>query len=226
MVVRSERPGGGLATRPLHFIWIADASGSMASDGKIQSLNNAIRETIPHLRQVAESHPFAQMLVRCIAFSTGVRWHIREPTPVEDLAWKDLRPGGYTHMGEALQEVATELSAPSIERRALPPALILISDGQPTDDFQAGLDTLLRQPWGRQSVRLAIAIGRDADVDVLRQFMGDSQFAPVAANNPEQLVASIRWASVVASRLSSEPTRGFAQAQLGLAGLPDLEETW
>jgi uncharacterized protein YegL len=113
-----------------------------------------------------------------------------------------------------------------MERRALPPSLILISDGQPTDDFQAGLDTLLRQPWGRQSIRLAIAIGRDADVDVLRQFMGDSQLAPVSANNPEQLVASIRWASVVASRLSSEPTKGFAQAQLGVAGLPDLEETW
>ncbi len=226
MVARAERPGGGLATRPLHFVWIADASGSMASDGKIQSLNNAIRETIPHLRQVAESHPFAQMLVRCVAFSTGVRWHIREPTPIEDLTWKDLRAGGYTHMGEALQEVAAELSSPSMERRALPPSLILISDGQPTDDFQAGLDTLLRQPWGRQSIRLAIAIGRDADVDVLRQFMGDSQLAPVSANNPEQLVASIRWASVVASRLSSEPTRGFAQAQLGLTGLPDLEETW
>ena len=33
----SKRPGGELATRPLHFIWIADGSGSMAADGKIQA---------------------------------------------------------------------------------------------------------------------------------------------------------------------------------------------
>ena len=41
-----KRPGGELAARPLHFIWIADCSGSMAVDGKIQSLNTAIREAI------------------------------------------------------------------------------------------------------------------------------------------------------------------------------------
>ena len=48
------RPGGELATRPLHFIWIADCSGSMAVDGKIQSLNTAIKEAIPNMQQVAD----------------------------------------------------------------------------------------------------------------------------------------------------------------------------
>ena len=31
-----KRPGGELATRPLHFIWIADCSGSMSGE-KIQT---------------------------------------------------------------------------------------------------------------------------------------------------------------------------------------------
>jgi len=39
----SRRPGSELASRPLHFIWIADSSGSMEQDGKIQALNTAIR---------------------------------------------------------------------------------------------------------------------------------------------------------------------------------------
>jgi hypothetical protein len=34
----AKRPGGELATRPLHFIWIADCSGS------IQEPNNVIIE--------------------------------------------------------------------------------------------------------------------------------------------------------------------------------------
>ena len=36
----STRPGGELATRPLHFIWIADCSGSMEPDGKIQGVTS------------------------------------------------------------------------------------------------------------------------------------------------------------------------------------------
>jgi len=47
----SKRPGGEVATRPPHFIWICDCSGSMGVDGKIQALNNAIREAIPHMRE-------------------------------------------------------------------------------------------------------------------------------------------------------------------------------
>ncbi len=55
----SKRPGGELASRPLHFIWIADNSGSMEQDGKIQALNTAIREAILHMRKVAEDNPLA-----------------------------------------------------------------------------------------------------------------------------------------------------------------------
>jgi len=55
----SKRMGGELASRPLHFIWIADSSGSMEQDGKIQALNTAIREAIPHMRKVAEDNPLA-----------------------------------------------------------------------------------------------------------------------------------------------------------------------
>lgn len=80
----SKRPGGEMATRPLHFIWICDCSGSMAADGKIQALNNAIREAIPHMQVVADENPNAQVLVRAIKFSDGAQWHIAVPTPVAD----------------------------------------------------------------------------------------------------------------------------------------------
>jgi uncharacterized protein YegL len=43
-----------------------------------------------------------------------------------------------------------------MEQRALPPVLVLISDGQPTDDFEAGLATLMAEPWARKAVRLAV----------------------------------------------------------------------
>src|SRR5213082_1027168 len=86
----TTRPGGELATRPLHFIWIADCSGSMAVDGKIQSLNTAIKEAIPHMQDVADENPNAQVLVRAVKFSDGAQWHVSQRTNIADFKWEDL----------------------------------------------------------------------------------------------------------------------------------------
>ena len=202
----SARPGTLLARRPLHFIVIADCSGSMASDGKMQALNTALRETIPHLVDVAGQNPHAEVLLRVLAFSTGARWHLAEPTPVDRVVWEDLQPAGYTDLGAALAELTTKLRVPPMEERALPPALVLISDGMPTDDWKPALGRLLDEPWGQRSVRISVGIGRDADYDVLHKFMGSGDVTPLSAHNPEQLVRMIRWASMHASRAASTPT--------------------
>src|SRR5215218_1049585 len=204
----SRRPGGELASRPLHFIWIADSSGSMEQDGKIQALNTAIREAIPHMRKVAEDNPNAQVLVRAVKFSNGAQWHISQPTPVADFAWTDLAAEGETDMGKALQLVAEQLKMPPMSERALPPVLVLVSDGQPTDDFEAGLRALMEQPWGKKAVRIAISIGRDADPEVLQRFIGNTELKPLAANSPEALVKHIKWASTAVLKSASSPAAG------------------
>jgi uncharacterized protein YegL len=202
----TERPGSLLARRPLQFFVVADCSGSMGADGKMQALNNAMRETIPHLVDVAAQNPHAEVLVRAIAFSTGARWHIADPTPVEHLTWDDLHAGGYTDLGAALQILAEQLQVPPMQERALPPAIVLVSDGMPTDDYRASLGRLLDLPWGQRSVRMAVGIGRDADHEVLQRFIGPGDLRPVTANNPEQLVRLIRWASIHAGRVASTLT--------------------
>ena len=53
-------------------------------------------------------------------------------------------------MGKALSMVADELKIPPMTPRALPPVLVLISDGQPTDDFDSGLQNLMDQNWGKK----------------------------------------------------------------------------
>ena len=200
-----KRPGGELATRPLHFIWIADSSGSMATDGKIQALNTAIREAIPHMQKVADDNPNAQVLVRAIEFASGAQWHISQPTPVDDFKWTDLSAQGETDMGKALSMVADQLKIPPMTDRALPPVLVLLSDGQPTDDFNKGLRELMEQPWGKKAVRIAISIGTDADDEVLQKFIGHSELKPLQANNPEMLVKYIKWVSTAVLKSASAP---------------------
>ncbi len=201
----TKRPGGELTTRPLHFIWICDCSGSMGVDGKIQSLNSAIKEAIPHMQKVAEENPNADVVVRAVKFSDGSTWHIAKAIAVADFKWSDLNAGGQTDMGKALSMVADQLKIPPMTDRALPPVLVLVSDGQPTDDFAGGLKTLMDLPWGKKAVRIAIAIGRDADLGVLQKFIGNTEIKPLQADSPEALVRYIKWVSTAVLLAASAP---------------------
>lgn len=198
-------PGGQLATRPLHFIWICDCSGSMSINGKIQTLNTAIKEALPEMRRVADENANANVLVRAVKFSDGAQWHVATPTPVNSFTWNDLTTDGLTDMGKALSLVAEQLKMPPMTDRALPPVLVLISDGQPTDDFNAGLKALLKEPWGKKAVKIAIAIGADADKTVLKKFMDHLELQPLEANNAESLVRYIKWASTAVLQAASSP---------------------
>lgn len=214
-----KRPGGELASRPLHFIWIADCSGSMSAEGKIQALNNAIRDSIPHMQKVAEENPNASVLVRAVKFSDGAQWHIPTATPAADFKWVDLTTSGMTDMGKALRLVADQLKMPPMTDRALPPVLVLISDGQPTDDFHGGLQALMDLPWGKKAVRIAIAIGEDADQAILQDFIGHNELQPLQANNAEQLVNYIKWVSTAVLKSASSPP---SQVAGGKANMPAL----
>ncbi len=110
-----------------------------------------------------------------------------------------------TDMGTGLKMLAEQLKIPPMSDRALPPVLVLISDGQPTDDFESGLKALMAQPWGKKAVRIAIAIGKDAELNVLQNFIGNLEIKPLQANNPDTLVKYIKWASTAVLKAASSP---------------------
>ncbi|MFY1653124.1 vWA domain-containing protein [Solwaraspora sp. WMMB762] len=199
-----DLPGGAISRRPLRFYWVLDVSGSMAGD-KIDQLNFAIREALPAMRESAAENPYAAVEVRVLTFSTGYQWVTPKPVPVEDFNWTGVPVNGITDMGAAMKAMAKELSVSNMPERGLRPVVVLVSDGQPTDDFDSGCDALMAEPWGKRALRIAIAIGGDADLDPLRKFIGHQEIEPLAARNSPDLVKYIRYVSTTVLKSASAP---------------------
>ncbi|MGI5531411.1 vWA domain-containing protein [Streptomyces syringium] len=208
-----------MENRPVHFIWILDCSYSMSGE-KIGQLNYAIREAIPEMRSVAHDNPAAQLLVRVMTFSTTAQWHTPVPVSIDDFTWQDVQVDGGTNLGAALALAARELETPPMPQRALKPVLALVSDGQPLDEWRTGLKAIDATPWGKKAVRVAIAIGQDADRDVLQEFLGNPELPVLDANSPKQLAAAIRWASTAAVKAASQPVAGGLTKAPGPAFAP------
>lgn len=195
------RPGGELASRPLHFFWLVDCSGSMWGE-KIGVVNNAIQSVLPEMVSAAEDNPNAQLLIRTLKFATGASWVTEEPVKVENYVWEDLEAGGVTDLGKAFELLAAQLSIPPMPDRALPPVIVLLSDGQPTDDYKKALTKLQKLPWCKKAVKIAISIGQDADDEVLLEFTGNRELV-LQANTAPMLTKMIKWASTAVSAVSA-----------------------
>ena len=206
------RPGGALGNRPLHFFWIVDCSGSMIED-RIAAVNHAITTVLPSMREAAEEEADAQVLIHILKFSDSAAWITPAPVPLESFEWTnmDADQGALTSMGKAFELLAGQLTIPPMTERALPPVLVLLSDGQSTDDYKPPLEKLLNLPWGMKAVRVAIAIGMGADVGVLQEFSGNGELV-LQANSPEELVKMIRWTSTIIKPVSNPPSRGIDEA--------------
>lgn len=181
----------------------------MQAQGKMRALNEAIRGAIPAMQRVSRDNPEVAVFVNAIRFGDGARWLAEKLTPISEFRWHDMEAGGLTALGEALTMAGDALQPPLIRGRALPPILLLVTDGLPTDDFQAGLDHLLGKPWGKRSMRLAMAMGEDGAApeaqELLRAFISSEAPAPLQADDAETLAGYLRWAAIMALKAVCAP---------------------
>ena len=191
--------------RTMTLFFLIDTSGSM-SGNKIGAVNDAIVNVLPMLEDISSSNPDAEIKVAALEFSNGTKWLYNEPKSVEDFKCMDVEGGGLTSLGEACLELNSKLSRSGYMKSAsgsYAPAIILLSDGGPTDNFDGGLQTIQGNNWFKNAIRIAIAIGDDADLDVLARFTGNSE-AVIKVQNIDALKQIIRIVAVTSSQIGSK----------------------
>jgi uncharacterized protein YegL len=215
----AELPGGPMAKRPVHFFFLVDCSVSMSGE-KISSLNSAIQQALPAMVETAKNYPKAAVMIRALKFANGAQWINSTAVPLESYSWTSLtvdKEGG-TAMGRAMEVLADELKIPPMPERALPPVIVLVSDGQPTDDFGSGLKKISKEQWFRHSIKVAIGIGDDCEDSTLEKFIGNPEMKVLRAYNSDQLADRMKWATTIPLKAATAPS-----SQPGsIAGTPKL----
>lgn len=192
--------------RVMTLFYLVDTSGSM-SGSRIGTVNAAMEECIPLLKEVAQANDDAEIRVAILQFSSGCSWVTPATGPVglEDLIWNDLNAGGLTEFGEALLELDKKLSRNEFlksQTGAYAPVILLLSDGGPTDNWNNGLEKIKQNNWFKHAIKIAIDIESGSDRFVLEQFTGNPE-AILDAKDTATLKKMIHKVSVRASEFQS-----------------------
>ena len=194
--------------RTMTLFFLIGTSGSM--DGcKIGAVNESMREVLPMISDISAANPDAEINVAVLQFSKGASWIYKEPRPASDFVWNDLSAAGASvDLGEACRELNRKLSKNGFMKSAsgsYAPAIILLLDSEPTDDFEAGLAELKKNGWFRVAIKIAIAIGDDANKEKLAKFTGTSETV-FSVHNIDALNKMIRIVAVTSSQVDEKRT--------------------
>ncbi len=195
-----------IPSRTMVLFFFVDASGNMMGS-KIGEVNSAIEEVIPELKDLSESNADAQIKIAVLEFSNGARWLTPNgPVEAENFFWNDIDASGVTDLGDACRMLNEKLSTKAFMSEAtgsFAPAIFLLSDGGPTDEYKKGLEPLKQNKWFKKAIKVAVAIGGDADKSVLEEFTGNNE-SVLEVHNPAMLRKMIKFVSVRASEVGSE----------------------
>ena len=203
-----------VAARTMALFYLFDRSGSMSGQ-KIASVNYAMRDIPKIIMDVADSAPNANIVVAAATFSTDVEWLTPKPQTPEEFMnnWHDITAEGLTSLGAALKSLNEKMSRKAFlgdnPMGYLAPGIIILSDGEPTDDWEKPLAELKKNNWFKSAIKIAFAVGDDANKQVLAQICGTPE-AIVTINDPEKIRSYIKFVTAAVSKMGTT-----SQAALG-----------
>ncbi len=206
--------------RPLPVLVLADTSGSMSVDGKIDALNTALADMLDAFSE--EDDGKAEIHCAVITFGSTAQVH-QDLSPASKIQLQPLGATGMTPMGGAFDLARAMVEDKSkIKGRDYTGAIVLVSDGQPNDAWEPALERLLGSERAAKAQRFALGIGDDADASVLQRFLNDPEAKVYGAQDARQIQSFFRW--VTMSMVSRSRSANPNVSVLGVLPPSDLDE--
>ena len=212
-------------TKPnLVIFLVVDCSGSMADEGKMNSVNVAIKEALPILKGIGGSDSTVKLAV--LKFSIGAEWLYSNLLNIEDFVWENVEPYGYTEFGaacDALYEKMSRSAFMNSQAGYRKPVIILLSDGEPTDDYANSLKRLKSNAWYKVAYKIAIAVG-DEDKSALSEFTGAPGNEGVFVVQDVTKLGDVLKATIITSSQIGKNSRPVDFDVMGGTPSPDMEK--
>ena len=216
--VQNGRYGSNIeevSTRSMALFYLFDVSGSMSGE-KIAQVNYAMRDIPKIIKEISEDAPNANVVVAAASFSNDVTWITPKlQSPDEFInTWHDLSATGLTSLGEMLKSLNEKMSRSAFLSENpmgyLAPGIILLSDGEPTDDWEPALQALRKNNWFKNAIKIAFAVG-DANRQILGEVCG-SQEAVVSIEDPEKIRDYIKFVTATVSKTGTQSQTAMLQS--------------
>ncbi|MGP1478325.1 MAG: vWA domain-containing protein [Capnocytophaga sp.] len=186
--------------RRLPVYLLLDTSGSMTGE-PIEAVKNGVQMMIHSLRQNPQAIETA--FVSIITFDSEAK----QVVPLTDLAsfqMVELKANGLTSLGKALELLAdrltNEVTKTTLEQKGdWKPITFIMTDGVPTDDWEAGLAKLKATHKG---LVVGCAAGSGADDKVLLQVA--DQVVRLNNTDAESIAKFFQWVSASIATTSTK----------------------
>ena len=189
--------------RRLPVYLVLDCSESMVGD-PFQAMNNGLNLLVSELR----SNPLAleTAAISIITFASKAR----QVLPLTDLLAAQipsLKMGSGTALGQALTLLRDCMSREVIKSSATQkgdykPVVFIITDGEPTDEWQAIAREYFTTIQGKKANLIGVACGRDSSPDVLRKLT--ETVITIDHETPGSFKKFFQWVSATISTTSQK----------------------
>jgi uncharacterized protein YegL len=189
--------------RQLPVIVAIDRSGSMGANGKIDALNIALKDFIDSLKD--EDSNKAEIHIALFSFGGDTATCDIPFASINKVTPSTYHAEGGTPMGATFSAmkylIEDEVQIPS---RSYKPTIVLVTDGIPTDDYESRMHELINDGRSSKAFRIAMAIGDDADHNMLSKFVSTPEYL-VTAESARDIRKFFRFVTMsVTQRMKSQ----------------------
>jgi len=193
------------------LVLVLDCSGSMMEDNKIHLLNEGLKT----LEKELKSDPIAARCGRVLVISFGGDNNVElmgDWTDAMDFSPPTLMAGGMTPLGAAMRCALDEIENQKSQMRSAGvsykrPIVMLLSDGDPTDEWQEVAAECKNAETSHKVNIMPIGIGSQANKDILGAFSNKGALNLAGLKFKELFI----WLSRSIRAVSRAPTGGTVQ---------------